>query len=235
MVIMKMKLLIDIHTHIIPNVDDGARSFDQALAMIEKMANDGIATIIATPHIQKEVTKTSRAEQIEQFELLKTKAQHINVDLILGAEINYLSHIHTNYEEYCLGSSNYILIEFNTDIDTNIAEVAYNINRSGFIPIIAHVERYTYLKNKDYKKIKDCGALLQVNASSVIGERSRYENKVAKYLIKHELMDFVASDTHTMTRRPPNLIEAYNFLNGKIKDSYLEELFYKNALMIVKS
>lgn len=229
----KMTCLIDIHSHIIPNVDDGPKSFEESLKMIQKMSDDGIKTVIATPHVQKAVANTTRQFQVDQFYKLKEKAKDIKIDLVLGAEINYNEDINTNFEKYLLGNSNYILMEFPYHRDTPINDIMKGIIEQGFKPIVAHIERYTYLNRVDYNDIINTGALLQVNASSILNERSRFENEAANYLIENKLIDFIGSDAHALNRRPPNLGEAYTYLKNEIDKEYLNLIFYKNALDII--
>lgn len=223
--------LIDIHTHIIPNVDDGAKSFDEALQMILKMVDDGITDVIATPHFQSVATKSTVEEQQKKFVELKNKVieNNLRINLHFGHEVRFISHLRPDYKKLTLANSNYILIEFSYVNNPMIDEVVLNLRALGLIPIIAHVERYRYIKKSDIKYLKELGALIQVNAETVYNPNDRKEKKYINNLLKNKLIDFIASDVHNNNTRSSNLRKAYDHLKGKINDQYLEEIFYNNA------
>jgi protein-tyrosine phosphatase len=227
--------MIDIHSHIIPSVDDGSQALEMSLDMIKKEVKDGVKAVILTPHVQSHVTKASHEERKATFDNLvaEVKKLGIEIELYLGAEILYKSHIHPDYNQMALAGSKYLLVEFSPTIETPIEEVVYDLAHSGFIPIVAHVERYGYLKFEDYFKIKQAGGLLQVNADSAIGFDKKKRDKLILQMLKEELVDFIATDTHNMDYRQPILKEAFNILKHKIDITYLNEIFYTNALKII--
>ncbi len=224
--------MIDFHTHILPEVDDGSRSFEESLQMIEKEIADGVTDIVITPHMYSKEQLKNRDFHIEQFNKLVEISKDLPINLILGAEIYYHSHIDLDIKNLTLGSSKTILIEFSMMYEMPIEEVAYSLQVSGYQVIIAHVERYPYLETEDYYKIKRTGALLQMNASSILG-LDKYANKrVVKYLIKNHLIDIVSSDCHSMDRRPPRLKDAYDKLQRYYKETKeLDILFNRKNLI----
>lgn len=224
--------MIDIHTHILPGVDDGAKDFETSLAMIEKEIEQGVTDIVLTPHVQSTVTKANRDEHIDIFNKLNKAVieKNLNVKLHLGAEIMYHSHLNPNYEDYKFGKDNYILIEFSTRAETPIEDICFDLIHQGYKVIVAHVERYTYLAIEDIIKIKQTGALIQTNASSVLGQDAKVSKKVMKQFIKHQLIDLIASDTHSLNRRPPNLLEAKTYLEKYYTKEALETLFNRIEL-----
>lgn len=228
--------MIDIHSHLIPNVDDGSKSIGESIDVLKKLEKDGITDIILTPHVHSIATRANRQTQIKQFEVLKNvaKSENININLYLGAEIMYLSHIDIDYSKYTLNNSKYILIEFNSSYNTQIEDTTYNIIKHNFIPIIAHIERYHYLTIDDIRRIKANGALIQVNSDALIGKRGRKEKKFIKQLLKYQLIDFIASDTHGY-KRPSKMKEAYKYLEKRIDNKYLNEMFIDNALKIINN
>lgn len=222
--------MIDIHTHILPNVDDGSQDLETSLLMIEKEISDGVKTIYLTPHVQSKVTKASKEEHKKVFELLKeeVKKRGLDVELVLGAEVFYRDHIKTNFDEYLLGNHQSILIEFSFTIPTDIESIVYDLKHMGYLPIVAHVERYTYLEDYDYQAIKNAGGLLQVNTTSVLGLDPKVKKGLVNHLLKARLIDFIASDTHNMGLRLPNLKETYQYLKKHIDQDYLDDLFINN-------
>lgn len=228
--------MIDIHNHILPGVDDGAIDIKQALIMIKKQISDGVHSLILTPHVQSRVQKIASEKHLNIFKTLKkeVKTKKLEIELYLGAEILYRSHLDPNYEEITLCNSKYILIEFSTRHKTPVEDIVYDLSAQGFIPIIAHIERYDYLEFSDYYQIKASGGLIQVNAKTIINKRANKKTKQKlKRLLKEELIDFIATDAHDMSDRAPNLKEAYDFLSKQVRPKYLKELFETNALKII--
>ena len=157
--------MIDIHTHILPLVDDGATSFEMAIQMIKQEVNDGVKTIFLTPHYVKNTEFDIDLEIINKtFEELKEKVKELELDveLILGREVYFRDNL--DYDLYTLNNSKYILVEFPMKSYFDIEEAIYNLNVSGYKPIIAHIERYDYIKSvEDVKKIKNLGGWQWVN------------------------------------------------------------------------
>lgn len=232
---MKEIKLIDIHTHIIPNVDDGSNSFKESFMMLEEMINQGVTDVFATPHVHSNATKAPWETQVEQFNVLKEKAKHLDINLHLGAEARYRKNLQTNYEDYKIVGTNYILMEFSWYTKDDVHGVLKTLKAKGLIPIVAHVERYSYLTIDDYIKMKEDGVLLQVNTGAILGIDKEAWQKAAKVLIDNKLADFVASDSHNTVNRLANLKEGYCFLKDKIDEKYLNDLFYNNALKIIES
>jgi len=227
--------MIDIHSHILPGVDDGSQSLELSLKMIQKEVEDGVKAVILTPHVQSHVTNSTHDDRKTIFNQLVKEVKKLNwpIELYFGAEIFYRAHIHPDYNEISLAGSKYLLLEFSPSIETPIEEIVYDISHMGYIPIVAHVERYQYLIFEDYYKIKSSGALLQVNTNSVLGNDSRIKKGLVTKLLKHKLIDLVSTDTHNMDIKVPNMKDAYVFLQKSIDPAYLNTLFYDNALKII--
>jgi len=227
--------MIDIHTHILPNVDDGSKTIEDSILMIKKEISDGVTDIILTPHVQSRVQKVSYDLHKSIFDDLvnRVKEENLNVNLHLGAEIFYRSHIETDFISLGLAKSKYILIEFSFDIDTPIEDIIYDLSRSGFIPIVAHVERYKYLNIELIKRIKQSGALLQANTTSILGLDEKVKKSYCYKLLKEELIDFIATDTHNMDKRLPNMLKCYETLKKTFSSEYLDKIFKLNQQKII--
>lgn len=227
--------IIDIHTHIIPDVDDGARNISQSLEMLEMMIEQGVTDVIATPHVNSNATKAIWDKQVKGFKQLKEKASHLDINLHLGAEVKYRKYLVTDYNKYKIEDTDYILMEFSWTTKEDIHGVLKALQENGLKPIIAHVERYSYLTLDDYKKFKENGILLQVNSGSVLDLEMDLWTENAKLLIAEKLVDFIATDAHNTGNRVPNLIKAYEYLSHKLEENYLKDIFYNNALKILEA
>lgn len=229
--------MIDIHTHVIPFIDDGSSSIESSINMLKKSIEKGVTDIICTPHYRKGLYETKKSEILSNFEKLKlaAKKENLKINLYLGQEVRYnentKNQLITN-ELLSINHTNYVLLEFSYKTNTDIAEVAYDYSIKGLIPIIAHVERYSYIKSIDQiMEIKASGGLIQVNASTVIGRSGLKAKSFVKKLIKHNLVDFIASDIHE--NREYNLKEAYIYITKKFGSLVADNLFNNNATKLI--
>ena len=228
--------MIDIHSHIIPFVDDGSSSFEQSLRMIDEAMNQGITDIICTPHYRKNIFSANMEEITKQFMMLKEQTQEKAIRLFLGQEI----YCHKNEEVMellhsgvviTLNNSNFILLEFSYTDKIDISEIAYVAVLKGYIPIIAHIERYRYLDLETVKEIKNSGGFIQVNASSLVGKEGAKLKKFVFALLNEKLVDFVASDIHEKRQNWMN--KAYNMVVKKFGQDYGQRIFKDNAVRIL--
>lgn len=235
--------MIDMHSHILFGVDDGARSIDESLAMIRYEAGKGVSHIILTPHFNKRGGKSNHEIISDNYKTLTeaVKAENLDVELYLGNEL-YLGSDY--YDVLCdetfntLAGSDYVLIEFSLiDIPRNIPEICYETNLKGYIPIIAHVERYETLfnNNKLVRDILNEGAHFQVNASSVSSKEDKHSHSFVSFLLKHELVSFVASDIHNLDTRGFHLDEAYRTVVKSCSKEYADMIFRLNQQNIIKN
>jgi len=213
--------MVDIHTHILYGVDDGSKDLDTSRYLITEELQNGVKKILLTPHQNEELKRNE--ELINKFKSFKEEIKDLNIDLYLGSEIYYYPKMIKDLKDnklLTLNNSNYILVEFSTMIETDISSIIYDIKINGYIPIVAHIERYPYLKNKDYDEIKKNGALIQINSKSF--EKKLFKKKL-KYLLKNKLIDFISSDCHNEKR---NIDFSYSkeYIKKKYKDQY-QKLF----------
>ena len=233
--------MIDIHSHILFGVDDGAKTINESMELIKEAISKGVTHLILTPHFNKRNYSLKQDNVFVNYQLLKEKTvlENLNIHLFLGNEV-YLTGSYSIISEngfYTLADSNYILIEFNEIIPPdNIPEICYEINVAGYIPIIAHAERYEIFHNniKLLAEILNEGVHLQVNASSVIKKEDNKRNKLAHFLLKNELISFVASDVHNTTNRKFYLDKAYKEV-CKHDACYGDKIFKQNQLNIIKN
>lgn len=229
------KPMIDIHSHILPGADDGIQVFSEALSLIKRLISEGIQKLVLTPHVLSSAQRMNRMEQKEIFSKLKQAVidNKLDIDLYLGAEVRYRELLDIDYHDYVIDNTNYILIEFSYHNPTPIDEVIYHLSHIGLRPIVAHIERYDYLKLEDYIKIKSSGGLLQMNASTILGkDHYAKSKKLYKEALHLKLIDFVGSDMHSSLTSKPSLLKAYHHLKKKLDEDYLNLIFFDHANQI---
>lgn len=215
--------MIDIHTHILPMVDDGSKNLKESLELLHQELNNGVNEVILTPHQnQRNLDKKRIQFAFEEF----VKAVDLPIKLYLGCELMYYEGVLEAVKKglvQTLNDSKYILIEFSTIYETNISDIVYELNIMGYCPIVAHIEKYGYLKTEDYKAIHANGGFIQINADSFsIGT---YYKRIKK-LLKMELVDFIASDCHNLQKRNVDFSTAKTIIKKKFPNSY-DKLFNK--------
>lgn len=214
--------MIDIHTHILASVDDGSSSIEISRRMLEEEIKNGVDTILLTPHyILNTPTTLSKNALIKVFEDFKQQMSDLPVTLLLGTEIFFKHGVIKALKEnelITLNNSKYVLVEFSplTEYD-EILNAVESIKALNYIPIIAHPERYEFLNFAYLQELKNLGALLQINTNPIINKGKSY--KLIKKLLKHDLVDFIASDSHNCDSRKPNLLAAKNIINKKFKNA----------------
>ena len=233
--------MIDVHCHILPEVDDGAESMQQAINMAKIAQEEGISKMIATPHYHPEF-KYEKGEELKKIsERFKKelKENNIDIEIYLGNEIYFTYDLMDKISEldfYCLNDSKYILIEFPpNNFPSNLCNIVYELKQQGYTPVLAHVERYMQI-HEDTEIIYDCiktGAIIQINSSSLIGKQGKQFQKICDLLISRNMVHLVATDAHSDTRRRPLLREAYEYVEDKYSKSMAENLFKNNAQCIL--
>ena len=232
--------MIDIHTHILPLVDDGSDSVEATLSMLKVAVEQGITDVVCTPHFRHAHTCTP--EEIRDV-FAKTKElvekENLPIKLYLGQEI-YLRNDDTrgvrerlaNGSVLTMNDTKYVLVEFDFNKECDIADAVYELVAVGYQPIVAHVERYRYLVLDDVMDIKASGGLIQINADSIVGKSKRVFAKRIKELFKNDLVDFVASDVHS--DRENCFLESKAFIIKKFGAEVAEAVFKTNAEKILK-
>ena len=196
--------MIDIHTHILHECDDGSESLESSIKQITNMIEKGVTDIVLTPHYMNSYVQTD-ADIIErQYVELLTATKDLNINLHKGGEVFLNAGIDdkTITKELCIDNTDYILVETNMgDLTYDIYETLFNIVKKGFRPILAHPERYNYIMN-DPAMAEDFmhrNVYLQINAGSILGVYGSKIAKTAWYLINNGFAHFVASDNHCKT------------------------------------
>lgn len=230
-------MLVDIHNHILPGLDDGAATVEQSLMLISDAAANGIKHIIATPHQDESYRNKSSivySKVSEMNALLLEK--NIPVKLYAGMEILLYEGILENNLLTLANTGKYILIELpNNHFPPYLFDVLYKLQLKDLIPIIAHPEKNPVLMKKKDKvlEIVARGALLQITAGSVLGKNGRKVKAFTKQLLKENLVHFVASDAHSLRKRPFLLAKAYEYIESRYGTD-LVDYFKENAKHVLK-
>ena len=197
---------VDIHNHILPGIDDGAKSIEESLLLINKLKELGVKQFIPTPHIMHDFYPNTDESIGDAYQLL---LENLDKKLLNKITINPAAEymLDNNFEKLLKNENlftlkgNYVLIEmsyFQPPIHLEI--LIFKIKTKGYLPVLAHPERYSYYHNNldYYKKLKQLGCLFQLNLLSLSDHYGKSVEKTAHYLIEEQLIDFVATDTHNL-------------------------------------
>lgn len=228
--------MIDIHAHIIHQVDDGSSSLLSSLEMAKNLRLEGVTSAILTPHLRGSFN--AKKEQIlSQFHILKEQLEKENIDInvYLGQEAYITKEYKTLIKDGTiipLNQTKFILCEFDFKKESEISDIVYEIKTMGYKPIVAHLERYSYADLDMAFDIKECGGYIQVNASSIVNPVDGKQKKLIKNLFKEDLVDFVASDAHEF--RALCMQKAYAYVEKKFGTERAQRVFIENAKEIIK-
>jgi len=206
--------MIDLHTHLLPDWDDGAQDWVEMYKMAKIALKDGITKIVLTPHIFRLTKHGDNTELLEaMFVLFKEKASRFEIEFYRGAEVFIHPEIIENVRKYRLTieGSDYVFVEFPADhVVTTVRDLFYKMMLEGLIPIISHPERNAVFAARPELlfDLINMGALAQVTAKSILGDFGGETSDVAKKFLENNLVHVIASDAHNSEKRPPLLNEA---------------------------
>ena len=236
--------MIDIHCHILPGIDDGPDSFDESIMMVKQAVNQGISKIIATPHFPFDKFIFSKEDVFEKVNILQEKIDAIGLKCKIypGMELYLSSEIIEKIvagEVIPLGKdSNYLLVEFPLrGFSKNLINLLHETWIRGYIPIVAHPERYEFILNDPLmiNEILEYQTLLQINAGSILGKNGQRSQKLAIELIKQGLVSFIASDGHSTNWRKIQLSDALATLMKNVNPDLLRNLVVVNGTKLLNN
>ena len=229
----------DIHNHILPGVDDGSGCMEETVQLIRAEYEQGIENIVFTPHYRPGMFQVSPQEREEVFRQVCENVQRRfpEMHFYLGCEYFVHNYMMANLRDVrCrMAGTEYLLMEFPTNCHFSyIHNVISRLLKVGYQPIIAHIERYVCLSldANRVNMLKDLGALIQINAGSVLGKSGITKKRFCNEVLKEELVDFIASDAHNVDRRPVQMAECMKKVEKKFGSLYMERLFRKNPAKI---
>jgi protein-tyrosine phosphatase len=228
-----LPVILDMHSHILPGIDDGSPDIETSLRLVKGIYDLGIRKSIATPHVIGDMYRNTPETINEALQKLKEACAIEKIDIELSAAAEYM--LDDNFMDLIKTKSkilpiheNIILTEQSYASPTgNLNEIAYELMTSGYKPIMAHPERYHFYHNnyEYYTHLKDMGFLLQVNLLSLTGYYGPAVTKAAKFLFKEELVDLVGTDMHHekhlgVLQKKENLDMWHRYLDGRVYNDF---------------
>ena len=224
--------MIDLHSHVLYGIDDGARTIEESVSLLKKMKEIGIEVVVATPHYMTgtsytadNISKSYRLGQIKE----RLKEENIQIDLYLGNEV-FIDHtIHPLVKEGKIATirgTKYILVEFPRNSQMiHLESILFQLRSRGYVPIIAHPERYLFLQ-EDYRLLNQflsMGCLFQGNLENSIGRYGKEAQKLFWYMLKNDKYQFLATDVHHDT---DSLFSNFQKIKNNIVKCIGEEKYY---------
>jgi protein-tyrosine phosphatase len=220
-------IAVDMHSHVLPGIDDGAKNPEESIILIKKMMALGIKKIIATPHIMADYYRNTPETINEALAILKEELQNQKIDIVVEAAAEH--YFDESFEgridrnELMIIGENYVLFEFSfINQPPNTIPVVQKLKDLGYKPILAHPERYPYMEFDQFKSLHDWGVSLQLNTISLTGYYGKEAKKLAESLIDAQLIDFISSDMHHLRHA-----EA---LKNALRMPYVEKLLFDYPL-----
>ncbi|MBR1571747.1 MAG: hypothetical protein IJ655_03300 [Lachnospiraceae bacterium] len=232
---------VDIHCHILPGLDDGSQDIETTKNMLDIAYKDGIRNIVFTPHVRRPWLSRPIEDVMEAYKSTKVEVEknYKDLEVYLGCELYFSHEIIEDYSKLIIpiDDTDYLLVEFSTqahfsDMTSGLQEL---VNR-GFIPIVAHIERYNCLVSKPdrVRELYNKGIYLQMNADTIAKPADRIIKNFVKYVLDNRFIHFVSTDSHDVIHRRPEISKAYKIVAERSGEKYAREVCSENALNILR-
>lgn len=235
--------MIDFHTHIIPNIDDGSKSVEETFNIIKEAKLAGFDSIISTSHYIEEYYEADVQEREMWINALSEalKKENIDVDLYLGNEVYFSTNIIKLLEESkasTINNTSYVLFEFPMNVKPmNIYDVVYEMIQNKIVPILAHPERYSFIqKDPDLiGNLIDTGVLMQCNFGSIIGQYGERAQIIVRKLFENDMVHFLGSDVHRQNSIYPKVPQALQEIESIIGKDKLYQITTLNPGWVLQN
>ena len=240
--------MIDIHSHIVFDVDDGPSTIEESLALIGESYRQGVRTIVSTSHRRRDLFKTPEEKIWENFKQVKeaAEAKFEGLEILYGGELYYNNALLEKLENHQVPRMNdtqFALIEFSMKTSwKDIHDGLTKVLMLGVTPIIAHIERYDALENHEerVRELINMGCYTQINSAHVLkaklfGDKYRQFKKRARYFLEKNVVHIVASDMHNLDARPPYMDVARDIITQEFGTSRAYRLFEENAKTLLEN
>ncbi len=225
-------LIVDMHSHVLPGIDDGAKTPEESVILIKRMMDLGIKKVIATPHIMADYYKNTAETIGASLALLKAELKKENIDIPVEAAAEH--YFDETFEQriddgkLMIMGDNYVLFELSfISQPPNVLAVVQKLKEKGFKPIMAHPERYPYMDIDQFYMLRSWGLNFQLNTISLTGYYGKESKKLAESLVDESMVDFISSDMHHLRHA--------DALKDALRTPYLEKLMFdyplKNSLL----
>ncbi len=235
--------MIDIHTHILPNIDDGAKSIEETFNLIKEAEKVGFEAIVSTSHYKEGYYETDTPEREVWVSAIyeNLQAKHINVMLYLGNEIFLSENIIRFLEEgkaSTINDTSYVLFELPLEEEPdNLYDKIYEMQQNKIVPILAHPERYCYIQ-KEPELVYDLiqkGVLMQADFGSIIGQYGKKPQIIVKKLLENNMIHILSSNVHKQNTIYPKIPEILIELEELIGEEKIEKLTTTNPKLVLNN
>jgi|SRR6218665_212299 len=197
-------LKADVHSHLLPGIDDGSKDLEESLSLIRGMKELGFSKLITTPHIFWDMYRNTSDIIRQKLDIVREAVQQEGIDVEIEAAAEYfldehLQELMLKKEPLLTISGNMVLTEFSMAFASlNIKDILFEMQMQGYQPVIAHPERYIYLQTQKefFAELKDAGCLFQLNLLSLTGGYGRSVSDLANYLLKNDFYNMAGTDLH---------------------------------------
>lgn len=230
---------LDIHAHVLPDVDDGAKNIEASIQLLEILKQQGVTDVVATPHFYPDEDNAEEfAERVRQaYDTLKRETKTLDLPKVhLGCELRYFSGIGKSraIKQFAIKGTDYLLLEltYGAPVTKQVLQDIIDIGeQQGLVPVLAHIERYNKVPGfkKLLKLISDGFAVAHINASAVVDKDTA---RLCEKLIKGGFVSYIASDTHSVEHRPPQIKQALDLLSERIGRSAVNKLIIKSNQLL---
>ncbi|ANI88411.1 hypothetical protein A9P82_03295 [Arachidicoccus ginsenosidimutans] len=228
-------VVTDIHSHILPGIDDGAKNIHDSISLIKTMYKHGYKKMIATPHVSEDIYSNSKDTILQKLFAVRQKVSELNIDMEIDAAAEYMIDerfvsLAESEDKLLTIYDNKVLVEMSYLIESPLLHTAlFTMQTRGYQPILAHPERYNFYHDRleKYDELKDKGCLFQLNTIALSGYYGKSVKRVAEYLFNKNMYDYCGSDIHHLRHthalnsllgsRHLQLLREYPFLNKEIE------------------
>lgn len=229
-------MIVDFHSHILPSIDDGSKSVEMSLQMLQEEARQGVEVVCLTPHFYPSHDKPDRFLEKRQEAYQKLTEQLTNdlPKLVLGAEVYYFHGISQwqGLKDFAIENTNYVLIEMPMPPWTKqmVEEIDMIYSNLGLRPIMAHIDRYIqpFRTHGILKMLEGMNVLVQANASFFLEKKT---SRFARKLLKQEVIHVLGSDVHNLDSRPVNMLEALEKIERKLGKEEIDRIEFYNSMV----
>ena len=235
--------MIDIHTHILPNIDDGSRSIEETFNLIKEAQNAGFDAIVLTSHYMEGYYETDQKEREVWIKAIcqNLDAKNINIDLYSGNEIYMTENIIKLLEEgkaSTINDTSYVLFEMPLNAEPlNLYDIIYRMQQNKIVPILAHPERYSFIQ-KEPELVYDLiqrGVLMQANYGSIIGQYGKNAQMIIRKFLESNMIHFLGTDVHRQNTIYPKIPQILTELKKIVGEQKLVELTTINPKLVLNN
>ena len=235
-------MIVDMHCHVLPGVDDGPETMEDSLEVLAEAQRQGVGAMIVTPHFHPARYKVYASQIADGIGSLEEKMREagISIQLYPGQECYYFSDLIRQLDNgnvLTMNGTRYVLVEFDVDvIYSGLRNAVRSLLSNGYFPIIAHYERYHCLRDHEDRltQLRYDGAMLQMNFDTLLMKDSLFHRNPWRRLLKEGYADFLGSDTHGMNFRPPHIQKAVEWVQAEA-DSWMAETILQRNIQLLFS